>query len=158
PLVGLDQVIGLLFVGQASVDGYTESDLSLMSLVAAQLAAYLTALHEQSARVAAEASAGQLHDLLAVTDAALAHLNVNELLNEVLGHIRRTLRADAVATLLLVEDGQHLVEYASVGLPPELEGLRIPIAGGLAQTASDGQPVNPDDLSSLEVTCAPFRK
>ena len=158
PLVGLDQVIGLLFVGQVGVDKYTESDLSLVSLVAAQLAAYLTAIREQSARIAAEASAGRLHALLTVTDAALTHLDVDELLEEVLGHVRGALEADAAATLLLTEDGQHLVEYASVGLPPELQGMRIPIAVGQPQTGVDRLPLNLEDLSGLEVACAPFRQ
>jgi hypothetical protein len=47
------------------------------------------------------------------------------LLHEVLGRTRETLDADTVAILLVTDDGQHLVERASVGLPPELEGLRI---------------------------------
>jgi GAF domain-containing protein len=48
PLVGLDRVIGLIFVGQAAADTYTEGDLSMLSLVAAMLAAYLAAIREQS--------------------------------------------------------------------------------------------------------------
>jgi signal transduction histidine kinase len=43
PLIGLDQVIGVLFVGRADAP-YKEEDLCLLSVVAAQIAAYLTTL------------------------------------------------------------------------------------------------------------------
>ena len=48
PLVGLDQVIGLLFVGRAGPP-YEEHNLCLLSVVAAQIATYLTMLrlHEE---------------------------------------------------------------------------------------------------------------
>jgi signal transduction histidine kinase/CheY-like chemotaxis protein len=44
PLVGLDQVMGLLFVRSSAVT-YTENHLRSLSVVAAKLAAYLTTLH-----------------------------------------------------------------------------------------------------------------
>jgi signal transduction histidine kinase len=43
PLISLDQVIGVLFVGRAEMP-YGEDDLCLLSVVAAQIAAYLTTL------------------------------------------------------------------------------------------------------------------
>jgi CheY-like chemotaxis protein len=43
PLVGLDEVIGLLFV-RSSAGGYTEAHLCALSVVAAELAAYVTML------------------------------------------------------------------------------------------------------------------
>jgi GAF domain-containing protein len=49
PLVGLDRVLGVLFVSQEGA-AYTDDDLRLLSVVASQIAAYLTAcrLHERS--------------------------------------------------------------------------------------------------------------
>ncbi|MGD0115904.1 MAG: ATP-binding protein [Dehalococcoidia bacterium] len=44
PLVGNDRVTGLLFVGANKPDAYGEQDLSVLSVVASQIAAYLTAL------------------------------------------------------------------------------------------------------------------
>jgi signal transduction histidine kinase len=44
PLVGLDEVMGLLFVRSSAVT-YTENHLRALSIVAAKLAAYLTTLH-----------------------------------------------------------------------------------------------------------------
>jgi signal transduction histidine kinase len=43
PLIGLDEVVGLLFV-RSSVDEYTEDHLRVLSVVAAHLAAYITTL------------------------------------------------------------------------------------------------------------------
>jgi signal transduction histidine kinase len=51
PLVGLDRVLGVLFV--RGTDGYTDDHLRLLSVVAGQVAAYLTAcrLREQEAQI-----------------------------------------------------------------------------------------------------------
>jgi signal transduction histidine kinase len=43
PLVGVDTVIGVLFVARSNATGYTEDHLALLSVVAGQLAASLTA-------------------------------------------------------------------------------------------------------------------
>jgi DNA-binding CsgD family transcriptional regulator len=42
PLIGVDSVDGLLLVGQQVVDAYGESDLQLLTIVASQIAAYLS--------------------------------------------------------------------------------------------------------------------
>ena len=44
PIVGFD-VLGVLFVGRLIPDGYEENDILLVSIVASQLGAYLTARH-----------------------------------------------------------------------------------------------------------------
>ena len=43
PLLGLDRVLGVLFVNHHETDAYTDDHLRLMSIVASQTAAYLTA-------------------------------------------------------------------------------------------------------------------
>jgi signal transduction histidine kinase len=51
PLVGFDQVIGVLFVERTGPEAYDEESLSLLAVVAAQLAAYLTTIrlaHEET--------------------------------------------------------------------------------------------------------------
>lgn len=48
PLVGLDEAIGVLAVGCDAPDAYTEVDLQLLAVVAAQIAAYLTALRARA--------------------------------------------------------------------------------------------------------------
>jgi signal transduction histidine kinase len=84
PLVGLDQVLGVLFVRQGWADAYTNDHLRLLSVVASQIAAYVTAcrLREQeaqivreheAARAAAEADSRAKDDFLAMLVHELHH-------------------------------------------------------------------------------------
>jgi signal transduction histidine kinase len=77
PLVGLDRVMGVLFVRHRPDDTYTDDHLRLLSVVAGQIAAYLTAcrLREQeteivveheTARAAAEAESRAKDEFLAL--------------------------------------------------------------------------------------------
>jgi signal transduction histidine kinase len=61
PLVGLDQVLGVLFVRQGWAEAYTDDHLRLLSVVASQIAAYLTAcrLWEQEAQIVSEHEAAR---------------------------------------------------------------------------------------------------
>jgi signal transduction histidine kinase len=61
PLVGLDGVLGVLFVGHRGADAYADDHLQLLSVVAGQITAYLTAcrLHEQEAQIVSEHEAGR---------------------------------------------------------------------------------------------------
>ena len=60
PLVGLDRVLGVLFVCQRGA-AYTDDHLRLLSVVASQIAAYLTAcrLREQEAQIVSEHEAAR---------------------------------------------------------------------------------------------------
>ena len=61
PLVGLDRVLGVLFVSHPDIDAYADDDLRLLSIVGSQIAAYLTAcqLHEQDRQVVTEHEAAR---------------------------------------------------------------------------------------------------
>jgi len=61
PLLGLDRVLGVLFVSHQEIDAYTDDHLRLMSVVASQTAAYLTAcrLHAQEAQIVSEHEAAR---------------------------------------------------------------------------------------------------
>src|SRR4029450_12603299 len=52
---------GVLFVGHRETDAYTDDHLRLLSIVASQIAAYLTAcrLHEQEAQIVSEHEAAR---------------------------------------------------------------------------------------------------
>jgi putative methionine-R-sulfoxide reductase with GAF domain len=84
-----------------------------------------------------------LRRLQAVTDAALAHLTVEALLNELLTRIRELLRADTAAVLLLDETNTELVATAAKGIEEEVEqGIRLPVGAGFAgRIAATGKPV-----------------
>ena len=96
---------------------------------------------------------GRLRRLQAVTDAALAHLDVEELLRVLLPRIRDILEADTCAVLLLDEETEELVARAAVGIEEEVEaGVRIPVGGGFAgRVAARKQPVILDDVDEAEV-------
>jgi signal transduction histidine kinase len=61
PLVGLDEVLGVLFVRHRVANGYTNDHLRLLSIVASQMATYLTAsrLREQQAEIVREHEAAR---------------------------------------------------------------------------------------------------
>lgn len=82
---------------------------------------------------AQETSTDALRKLQAVTDAALAHLTLDELLDELLERIRDALEADTSALLMLDSERQELVARAAKGLEEEVErGTRIPYGKGFA--------------------------
>jgi sigma-B regulation protein RsbU (phosphoserine phosphatase) len=75
----------------------------------------------------------QLRRLQRVTDVALAHLSVGDLLDELLIRVREVLSADTAAVLLLDQATNELVATAANGLEEEVEqGVRIPLGKGFA--------------------------
>jgi serine phosphatase RsbU (regulator of sigma subunit) len=89
------------------------------------------------------ASFDQMRRLQRVTDAALAHLAVDDLLEELLIQVRDALSADTAAILLLDEKRGELVARAAKGLEEEVrQGIRIPVGRGFSGTiAATGKPV-----------------
>src|ERR671934_66414 len=90
-----------------------------------------------------EAAAERLRKLLLVTDAALAHMSLEDLLDELLTRIREILDADTAAFLMLDEASDELVARAAVGIEEEVEqGVRIPVGGGFAgRIAAERRPI-----------------
>ena len=87
---------------------------------------------------------GQLRRIESVTDAALAHLNVEDLLGELLDRVRELLGVDTAAVLLLDCSAQQLVVTAARGIEASVrQGVRIPVGKGLfaGRIAADKQPV-----------------
>src|SRR5436190_21133660 len=87
--------------------------------------------------------ADRLRRLQALTDAALSHLDLDELLAALLERARDMLEADTCAILLVDETTNELVARAAVGIEEEVEqGVRIPFGGGFAgKVASEKRPV-----------------
>ncbi len=108
-------------------------------------------VREQALRSAAEEAAEAFRRLQRVTDTALLHLSLDELLREMLVRIQELLRGDAAAILLLTEDGQYLTGRAAIGLQEEAR-VRVPIGRGVAgRIAVTRAPLVVEDLSTLEV-------
>lgn len=108
---------------------------------------------EQEARLQAQAVTWQVSALQKVTDAALAHLSMEELLAELLHRIRGVLHVDTVAILLLEAAGDELIPWAAQGLEEEVElGIRIPIGKGFAgRIVAEGKPVIINDVSQADL-------
>jgi PAS domain S-box-containing protein len=93
------------------------------------------AASEQGARLALEAAAHQIRAVQRVTDTALTHLRLDDLLPELLGRVREALAADTVVILLLNDEGTELAVCAAHGLEEEVKlDMRIPFGRGIAGT------------------------
>jgi len=103
--------------------------------------------------VSSEGDAQRLRRLQLVTEAALSHLDLNDLLAELLTRVRDVLDADTAAVLLRDEFREELVARAAVGLEEEVEaGVRIPIGDGFAgRIASTRRPIVLDDVDHAHV-------
>jgi PAS domain S-box-containing protein len=123
------------------------------ALRSAQQRAEAHSAREQAARTEVEAAARRVRDLQRVSDAALAHLRLDDLLPELLGRIREVLAADTVVILLLSEDERELLVRAAIGLEQEvMEGVRIPVGRGIAgRIAARREPMVVEDMSSVEI-------
>lgn len=84
-----------------------------------------------------------LHRIESVTDIALAHLSVENLLVELLERVQGLLEVDTAAVLLLDPSAEYLVATAAKGIEAEVrQGVRIPLGRGFAgRIAASKQPV-----------------
>ena len=106
---------------------------------------------EQVARREAETSAEIVERILGISDIALSHLDLNDLLRELLGRIRDVLKTDD-AGILLLEPGDHSLRLR-VWLSPgsvETRPIRVEIGTGFAgRIAECKEPLILDDASSF---------
>lgn len=95
----------------------------------------------------------RLHRIEVVTEAALAYLEVERLLEELLERIRELVAADTATVLLLESGGQHLVARASAGLTESVrQGSRVRIGEGFAgRIAAAREPVVLDRVDETTV-------
>jgi len=88
-----------------------------------------------------------------ITDAALSHLDLDDLLRALLDRISAALEADTCAFLLLDEATNELVARAAKGVEEEVEqGIRIPVGRGFAgRIAAEKRTVIIDDVDHSDV-------
>jgi signal transduction histidine kinase len=93
-------------------------------------------------------TAEHVRRLQSVTEAALAHLRLDELLGALLERTRQILDVDTCAILLLDEETNELVARAALGIEEEVEqGVRVPVGAGFAgRIAAEKRPVVLDDV------------
>jgi anti-sigma regulatory factor (Ser/Thr protein kinase) len=97
--------------------------------------------------------ADRLRDLESITDAALAYLPLEVLLDELLTRVVSILDADTAAILLLEDDDSTLVPRAAKGLEEEVERrVRIPVGRGFAgRVAATRQPVRIPNIAEADI-------
>jgi serine phosphatase RsbU (regulator of sigma subunit)/anti-sigma regulatory factor (Ser/Thr protein kinase) len=107
---------------------------------------------EESAPVAAD-QVIRLEDVQKVTESALAYLDLDDLLKELLDRVTDILNADTAAVLLIEEGGRTLAARAAKGLEEEVErGFRLPVGRGFAgRVAFTRQPVVIQDLNESPI-------
>ena len=108
---------------------------------------------EREAKNRAETALDRLRAIQLVTEAALAHLSLNDLLRELLERINEILLVDLVTVLLLDAAGERLIPEAVSGLPVDLRTAAldagVPLGQGIVgQIASERRGVLFDDLPS----------
>jgi PAS domain S-box-containing protein len=108
---------------------------------------------ERQARQASEMALERLRAIQTVTEAALAHLSLDDLLEELLVRLSEALAADTVAVLLLTEDGAALTPRAAKGIEEEVAaGIRIPVGKGFAgRIAAERRPIALEDVEHAHV-------
>jgi signal transduction histidine kinase len=125
-------------------------DTELMQLVAdrAERAIQHARLFESERKMR-----NRLERVQAVTDVALQHLELDELLQALLIRTRDILEVDTCAALLLDAERGELVARAAVGIEEEVEqGVRIPVGGGFAgRVAAGRRPVILPDVDHAHV-------
>jgi len=123
PLLAQGRVIGVLHVGSLTPREFSDDDRDLLQLAADRAALAIAQsqlfMRERDARQAAELITRQLRALQKVTDATLAYLPEEELLQELLQRVSDILAVDTVAILLL--EGDRLHARAAKGIEEEVE-------------------------------------
>ncbi|MEA2441017.1 MAG: hypothetical protein QOH76_2441 [Thermoleophilaceae bacterium] len=105
---------------------------------------------ERAARAEAEAVADTIQKIQRVTDAALEHLAMDDLLGELATHIADILQVDSATIFLLEQGDEHLTVGATAGLGAENDGhLQIPVGETFAgRVAAGRQPVVLQDAAA----------
>jgi GAF domain-containing protein/anti-sigma regulatory factor (Ser/Thr protein kinase) len=155
PLLVEGRVIGVLHVGTLHPRDFTDEDAQLLQLAADRMAVAIDhARLYESERLAVE----RLRKLASITEAALSHLALDELLDVLLARLRDILGSDVVVVLLTRGDELH--PRAAVGLD-ELQGRGLSVKVGegfVGRVASERRPIALDDVQSSEVQNAPLAK
>jgi PAS domain S-box-containing protein len=138
PLIARARRIGALTLAWSESNRrYTEPEIVLATELASRAAlAVDNAIlfsREREARARAEEAVARLRDLELISEAALTHLDLDRLLQDLLEGVRTVMRTDTSVVLLLDESGDELVASWARGLEEEVEArVRIPMGKGFA--------------------------
>jgi GAF domain-containing protein len=150
PLLVSGHVLGVMHVGTLTPRQFTTEDIDLLQLAGDRAA---IAIEHARAFEAERAARKRIEHVQEITDVALAHLELEQLLAVLLPRIRDILSADTCAVLLLDDTGDELIARAAVGIEEEVEqGVRIPVGRGFAgRIAAQRRPVILPDVDHADV-------
>ena len=107
---------------------------------------------ESRARAEAEGTLEKLGAIQSITDRALHHLALDELLQELLARLRRALDAD-FATVLLLDEKREMLYLRAVDGYECLPSLKVRLGEGVSgRIAAEGRPLIIDALSMDDVS------
>jgi PAS domain S-box-containing protein len=169
PVLVEGQVVGVLEAFSSSRREEDPDLLQLLNALGGQLGQFLSRkraederasllTRERHARAEAETAAATLRKLERVSEAALEHLTLADLLQALLARIVEVLDADTAAILLVGEDGLLSVR-AEVGLSALMErAVAIPVGTGLAgSVAASRASLLVPDLSQIQLVSPVLR-
>jgi serine phosphatase RsbU (regulator of sigma subunit)/anti-sigma regulatory factor (Ser/Thr protein kinase)/putative methionine-R-sulfoxide reductase with GAF domain len=157
PLLVEGRVLGVMHVGSLVHREFADEHRDLLQCAADRAALAIDRVqlleHERGVRMEAERAVGMLQAVQRVTDAALAALSLEDLLQELLDRITDILGSDTTAILLLDDDSRVLRARAAKGIEEEVEqGVRIPVGRGFAgRIAADRRPVFIPDVDHADI-------
>src|SRR5262245_9398530 len=149
PLISHGRKLGILGIGSAQEDRFTEEDLELLTQVADQVAiAVENSVNFERAREAErelERKLDHLRLMLRVTNTVVSRLNLKELLDVISATICEEMGCDTAGVGLYDQKSEQLIAFSTQfppGHPFREKGVQIPFegtSGGLAFTT--GQPI-----------------
>ena len=164
PLLVEGRVVGVLHVGSLTERDFGDDDTELLQVAADRAALAIDHARlfesERRARTAAEAALERLRQMQSLTEAALAYLELDELLAVMLDRTTVILDVDTAAVLLLEADGRTLAARAAKGLEEEVErGFRLSVGEGFAgRVAAERRPVAVEVQPGVVVNPLMFEK
>jgi GAF domain-containing protein/anti-sigma regulatory factor (Ser/Thr protein kinase) len=156
PLLVEGRVLGVMHVGSLVPRRFTRGEEDLLQLAADRAAIAIEHAtlfkQERMARLAAETARERLEALQQITDAGLAYLPEDQLLEELLKRITESMNADTAAILLL-DENRVLRAHAARGIEEAVEqGVTIPFGRGFAgRIAAEKGIVAIDDIDSADI-------
>ena len=169
PVLVEERVVGVVELFSRRRRASDTSVLATLEALGGQLGQYLRRTRaeeergrllqrERQARAEAESAAATLRKLERVSEAALRHLSLKDLLAALLRRIVEVLEADTAAILLVGEDGK-LHPRAAEGFERDLEhAVPVSVGSGLAgRVAASREPLLVPDLSQVELASPTLR-
>src|SRR3954452_9462506 len=147
PLIVEGRLLGVLHVGSIRHRIFTREDATILQIVGDRVALAIDHARlfaeERTARQEAEKALERLNQLQAITESALAYLDLEDLLSVLLERVVAMLGVDTAAVLIATADGTRLEARAARGLEEEVErGFELPIGEGFAgRVAAERRPV-----------------